>query len=196
MSGSVALSAADESLCIARAKAGDTEAFAAIYHKYERPIYQFIYRMVGNAEDASDLTQECFLRAYRALPQTSDDLNIGAWLRRIASNVCLDALRRRQRLRWLRLDQLPPWHHAPHRSTGSDPERAFLRTEAQDTVERVLQKLQPRQRIALILREYEGYTSDEIAEMLGISRSAAKSLLFRAREEFRRLYHEVEASGG
>lgn len=108
MSGTVALSAAEEIRYIARAKAGDEEAFTLLYQKYERTIYQFIYRMVGNAEDANDLTQECFLRAYKALPQTSDDLNLGAWLRRIATNVCLDTLRRRNRLRWLRLDQLSP----------------------------------------------------------------------------------------
>ncbi|MCS7246411.1 MAG: sigma-70 family RNA polymerase sigma factor [Thermomicrobium sp.] len=194
MSGSVALSAADELRCVARAKAGDDEAFALLYQKYERTIYQFIYRMVGNAEDASDLTQECFIRAYKALPQTSEDLNLGAWLRRIAANVCLDTLRRRSRLRWLRLDHLAPWQGGPSRSTTHDPERALLQTETQDVVERVLQRLQPRYRAALILREYEGYSSDEIADFLGISRSAAKSLLFRAREEFRRLYHEMEAS--
>ncbi len=195
MSGSVALSAVDEIRCVARAKAGDEEAFALLYQKYERTIYQFVYRMVGNADDASDLTQECFIRAYKALPQTTDDLNIGAWLRRIAANVCLDALRRRNRLRWLRLDQLSPWQGSAARSTGTgDPERALLQTETQDLVERILQRLQPRYRAVLILREYEGYSIDEIADLLGISRSAAKSLLFRAREEFRRLYHDMEAS--
>lgn len=195
MSGSVALSAVDELRCVVRAKAGDEEAFALLYQKYERTIYQFVYRMVGNADDASDLTQECFIRAYKALPQTTDDLHIGAWLRRIAANVCLDTLRRRNRLRWLRLDQLNPWHGNSLRAAGAaDPERALLQTETQDLVERILQRLQPRYRAVLILREYEGYSIDEIADMLNISRSAAKSLLFRAREEFRRLYHDMEAS--
>jgi len=195
MSGSVALTAADELHCIARAKAGDADAFALLYQKYERSVYQFIYRMVGNAEDASDLTQECFIRAYKALPQTNEELNIGAWLRRIAANVCLDTLRRRSRLRWLRLDQLNPWQSPAQRSAGTgDPERALLHTETQDLVERILQQLQPRYRAVLILREYEGYSIEEIGAMLGVSRSAVKSLLFRAREEFRRLYHEMEAS--
>lgn len=192
MSGPIALSLAEERQCIARAKDGDPEAFAILYNNYERSVYQFIYRMVGNAEDASDLTQECFLRAYRALSQTNEEVNIAAWLRRIAANVCFDTLRRRSRLRWLRFDQLPPWQNPATQSTTVDPERAFLQTETQDIVEQVLQKLQPRHRMVLILREYEGYSSDEIAEILNISRSAAKSLLFRAREEFRRLYHEME----
>ncbi|MCX7622550.1 MAG: sigma-70 family RNA polymerase sigma factor [Thermomicrobium sp.] len=195
MSGSVALSAADELRCVARAKAGDEEAFALLYQKYERAVYQFIYRMVGNADDASDLTQECFIRAYKALPQTTEDLNLGAWLRRIAANVCLDTLRRRNRLRWLRLDQLNPWSGGLARSPAADPERALLQTETQDLVERILYRLQPRHRAVLILREYEGYSIDEIAEMLGLSRSATKSLLFRAREEFRRLYQDMEAPG-
>jgi RNA polymerase sigma-70 factor (ECF subfamily) len=85
------------------------------------------------------------------------------------------------------------WQNSSLRSDAIDPERALLETETQDTVERVLQRLQPHYRAALILREYEGYSSEEIAQILGISRSAAKSLLFRAREEFRRLFREMEA---
>ncbi|MGZ7212505.1 RNA polymerase sigma factor, partial [Streptococcus pyogenes] len=75
-------------------------AFEAIFQRYERQIYSFIYRMMGDPDDAYDLTQDCFVKAFRALNRTSDDLNVSAWLHRIASNACLDVLRRRQRLRW------------------------------------------------------------------------------------------------
>jgi len=191
MDGSAALSAAEELRWVTRAKEGDQAAFEAIFQRYERPIYQFIYRMTGNVEDASDLTQECFIRAYRSLSQTSDDLNVSAWLHRIAANACLDALRRRQRIRWL------PWegHGQPNHELGrclEDPEREALRSETQEVVQRVLNQMNPRYRLALILREFEGLSCDEIGQIMRLSRSAVKSVLFRAREEFRRIYRMTE----
>ncbi|TVR72493.1 MAG: sigma-70 family RNA polymerase sigma factor [Sphaerobacteraceae bacterium] len=188
---SYAVAAVDESVWIARAKAGDQAAFEAIFQLYERQIYGFIYRMMGNAEDANDLTQDCFIRAYKALSQTNDDLNISAWLHRIASNACLDVLRRRQRIRWL------PWEshkheHLLHGRPLDEPESNALRSETQMTVQQVISQMSPRNRMALILREYEGMSCEEIGQIMGLSRSAVKSVLFRGREEFRRIYLAVE----
>jgi RNA polymerase sigma-70 factor, ECF subfamily len=183
----------DEDLIVQRAQEGDGAAFEALFQRYERPIYGFIYRMMGNPDDANDLTQECFIRAYRALPQTSADLNVSAWLHRIASNACLDVLRRRQRIRWL------PWEapqHEPllHAQTTppDDPERSALRAETQLEVQHILQRMSARNRMALVLREYEGLSCEEIGQIMGLSRSAVKSVLFRGREEFRKLYRTAE----
>jgi RNA polymerase sigma-70 factor, ECF subfamily len=181
----------DEAAWVERAKAGDKAAFEAIFQRYERQIYSFIYRMMGDADDAYDLTQDCFVKAYRALSGTSDDLNVSAWLHRIASNACLDVLRRRQRLRWL------PWEGPKHdhlliSTPIDDPERAAISQETRVTVQRVLDKMSHRHRLALILREYEGLSCEEIGEVMSLSRSAVKSMLFRAREEFRRVYGAVE----
>lgn len=188
---SYAVAAVDESVWISRAKSGDQEAFEAIFQLYERQIYGFIYRMMGNAEDANDLTQECFVRAYKALSQTTEDLNISAWLHRIASNACLDVLRRRQRIRWL------PWESHKHEQLLhgkplDEPESNALRNETQMTVQQVISQMSPRNRMALILREYEGMSCEEIGQVMGLSRSAVKSILFRGREEFRRIYRAVE----
>ena len=117
----------DEATWIARARSGDGAAFDALYTRYERQIYAYVYRtMNGNPDDATDLTQETFLKAYKALGKTSDDLNISAWLHRIAYNTCLDELRRRQRIRW------QPWDIMKHDrllrgSAGENPERSTLR---------------------------------------------------------------------
>jgi RNA polymerase sigma-70 factor, ECF subfamily len=191
MDGYAVATTVDESVWVNRAKAGDQIAFEAIFQRYERQIYGFIYRMMGNAEDANDLTQDCFIRAYRALPQTSDDLNISAWLHRIASNACLDVLRRRQRIRWL------PWESHKHEQLlhgkpMDDPERSALSSETQEIVQRVISHMSPRNRMALILREYEGMSCEEIGHIMGLSRSAVKSVLFRGREEFRRIYRTLE----
>jgi len=183
----------DEATWVGRAKEGDQAAFEVIFQRYERQIYGFIYRMMGNAEDANDLTQECFIRAYRALAQTSPDLNVSAWLHRIASNACLDVLRRRQRIRWL------PWEshkheHLLHGKPLDDPERNAISNETQVTVQRVLNLMSARNRMALVLREYEGMSCEDIGEVMGLSRSAVKSVLFRGREEFRKVYRTVEDS--
>jgi RNA polymerase sigma-70 factor (ECF subfamily) len=182
----------DEAAWVERAKQGDQTAFEAIFQRYERQIYSFIYRMMGDADDAYDLTQDVFIKAYKALGRTNDDLNVSAWLHRIASNACLDILRRRQRLRWL------PWEGPKHdhlllSTPIDDPERSVISQETRVAVQRVLDKMSHRHRLALILREYEGMSCEEIGEVMGLSRSAVKSMLFRAREEFRRVYVTVDA---
>ena len=104
--------------------------------------------MMGDPDDAFDLTQETFLKAYRALDRTDAELNVNAWLHRIASNACMDVLRRRQRVRWL------PWDGAKHeRASGQredDPEDTLLGGETQHEVSRVLRQMSPRNRQAMI----------------------------------------------
>lgn len=180
---------ADEEVLVSQAKAGDQAAFEAIVQRYERQIYAFTYRMMGNPDDAFDLTQECFVKAYRNLAKTNNELNISAWLHRIASNACLDVLRRRKRIRWL------PWDTSKHEHmlepyAGDEPERFTVSQETSSDVQGVLARMSERNRLALVLREYEGLSTREIGEIMGVSRSAVKSVLFRAREEFRRLYIE------
>lgn len=182
--------ASEEASWVARAKAGDQAAFAELFARYERRIYAFVYRMMGNPDDAFDLTQETFLKAYRALDKTDEELNVNAWLHRIASNACMDVLRRRQRLRWL------PWDGAKHERAShqreDDPEDTLLGDETQRAVGRVLREMSPRNRQAMILREYEGLSCEDIGEIMGVSRSAVKSILFRGREEFRKIYVQME----
>lgn len=180
-----------ESTLVRRAKAGDAAAFEAIVHRHQRQIYGFVYHLMGDVDDAVDLTQETFIRAYRALPSTSDDLNVSAWLHRIASNASLDVLRRRLRIRW------QPWEphehdHLLHSPPADDPERRALSADEQQTVQAVLRRMSSRNRVALLLREYEGLSCDDIGQIMGLSRSAVKSLLFRGREEFRKIYRTVD----
>lgn len=178
----------DQAGVIQQAKAGDQAAFDAIYSRYERQIYSFTYRMMADPDDAADLTQDCFVKAYRSIGRTTEDLNLSAWLHRIAANNCLDVLRRRQRLRWL------PWEGPKHdhlllSPPAADPERSAVSEEIQQEVRRVLDRMSHRHRMALILREYEQLGCEEIGEVMGLSRSAVKSMLFRARDEFRKIWH-------
>jgi len=181
---------ADEATLVRQARAGDAAAFTTLVQRYERQIYTLVYHMLGDADDAADLSQEVFVKAYRALPRISRDLRLAPWLVRIATNACLDVLRRRQRLRWL------PWEGPKHdhrllSGPADDPERQALSQETRAVVQRVLARMAPRHRLALILREIEGLSCEEIGQVLGLSQSATKSFLFRAREELRRTYRVV-----
>jgi RNA polymerase sigma-70 factor (ECF subfamily) len=169
-----------------RARMGDAAAFERLLRHYERPLYGYIYRMMGsNPEDAADLLQETFLKVYRALDRVPPDVNLAAWLYRIARNCCLDELRRRKRGHWLTWDGA---HGTPmiEPSVAADPESALLQREGDGVVTAVLARMSRRNREALILRECEGLSCEEIGTVFDISRKAVKSMLFRAREEFRR----------
>jgi RNA polymerase sigma-70 factor (ECF subfamily) len=181
----------DESVLVERAKRGDEAAFAAIYDRYEKQIYGLIYRLMGNSEDAFDLTQDVFIKAYKGLDKTQPELNLGAWLHRIASNACLDVLRRRKIVRWL------PWDPAVHANITpgdefDEPEQHIVRRETTEQVQAVLNKLSPKYRLCLVLREYQDLSCEEIGEIMNLSRAAVKSTLFRAREQFREVYEEFQ----
>lgn len=167
------------------------ESFEEIFDRFQTPIYNYVYRMMGNADDANDLTQEAFIKAYVALPKLSGDVNLSAWLYRIATNTCLDELRRRKIIRWQPWEAFVSVFH-PKQVAGDDPELETLHGEDVAMVQRVMDRLPARYRMSLLLREYQELSCDEIGEVLGISRSAVKSLLFRAREEFRRMWLKME----
>jgi RNA polymerase sigma-70 factor, ECF subfamily len=183
----------DEAACIERARQGDQIAFAEIYQHFERPIYGLIYRLMGNAEDAFDITQDVFVKAYKALARTSPDLNLSAWLHRIASNTCLDVLRRRKIVRWL------PWDPTEHAnitpaSDSDEPERRLMGQETRLQVQAVLNQMNERYRLCLVLREYQELSCEEIAGVMGTSRQAVKSMLFRARDQFREIYEKQQTA--
>ena len=172
----------------------EQETFEEIFDRFERPIYNYVLRLMGNAEDARDLPQESFLKAFSALPKMPSDLAVGPWLYRIATNTCLDELRRRRVIKWQPWDSFMAVFH-PKQVDEEEPEREVLRLERADMVQQVLMKLPPKYRLCLLLREYQECSCDEIGAVLGISRGAVKSLLFRAREEFRRVYRGMAPAG-
>ncbi len=162
-------------------------SFEDIFAQYKDAIYSYVYHMMGNAEDAEDFTQDTFLKAYVALPNTPPDLKLKPWLYRIATNVCLDEMRRRKIIRW------QPWEGVAERffsqaAPEPGPEHHLIAQEDAAAVQAVLKLLHPRHRLALLLREYQYLSYEEMATVLKTTQSAVKSLLFRAREEFRKAY--------
>jgi len=170
---------AQEQLWAQAAQQGDQAAFMNIVDAYQRPIYNLCYRMLGDSTEAEDAAQETFLRAYTKLDSYQPGRKFSSWLFAIASNYCIDRLRRRrhQTVSW---DELPPWRVIP--ATETEPEDAALAHEAQDILHDLLDGLAPDYRAALVLRYWHELSYDEIAEALDTTVSAIKSRLFRAKQ--------------
>lgn len=177
-----------EILLAHRVRDGDNEAFEEIFRTYHARVYNYVYRMVGNAEEASDLTQESFLKAYRALLRGEEPLNLSAWLYRITSNTCMDVLRRRRLIQWQPLEGLL----AVLGGGAPSPEADLVQKERRVEVEQVLAQLPPRYRMLLLLREREGLSYAEIAEITGDSLDTVRVTLYRARERARKLACEID----
>jgi len=152
--------------------------FDALFRQYEQPICSYLARMTGDPARAQELTQETFIRAYRALARGERWDNPRAWLYRVASRLATDTYRRRRLLQWLPLSE-------------SDP---ALAPEVEDrvAVQAALDALPPKYRVPLLLYVYAGCSVAEVAETLGLSESAVKMRLSRAREMFRQAYGEEE----
>jgi len=179
---------------VALALNGRQDAFEALFDRYARQVYTIAYRISGNATEAEDLTQDIFLRAFRTLGGLRQPQAFAAWLYQLATNVCLDALRRR-RVPQAELSEAVIATY-PDESRWRAPETAAVAGDDRRAVWETLGRLAPSQRAALTLRELHGMTYGEIAETLGTSVGAVEVLVFRARRRFREQYEKVAAGAG
>jgi RNA polymerase sigma-70 factor, ECF subfamily len=177
-SGSGLVVETQEHLWLDQARRGDQAAFAKLVEVYQRPVYNLAYRMLGNAAEAEEAAQETFVRMYTKLHTYQPDRKLVSWVLSIASHYCIDRLRRR-RINWLSLDDELVASVLP--SHQPNPEEFALRREACDEVQDCIAALEPGYRAPLILRYWYGLSYEEIAEVMGISVSAVKSRLHRAR---------------
>ena len=171
-----------------RVKEGDESAFAALVEKYQRPVMNFIYRMVLNVAEAEDLTQDAFLRAYRAAPRYRPEARLSTWLFRIAINLTLKKLHAGRRNRVLSINHI---FEAGSRSTEpaaaaeSQPDVQLERREISQALEAALNGLPERQKIAVMLQRFEGFSYHDISETMGCSIESVESLLGRAKIKLR-----------
>ncbi len=178
---------------VALALNGRQDAFEALFDRYARQVYTIAYRISGNATEAEDLTQDIFLRAFRTLGALRQPQAFAAWLYQLATNVCLDAVRRR-RVPQAELSEAVVASY-PDESRWRVPETAAVSGDDRRAVWETLGRLAPSQRAALTLRELHGMTYGEIAAALGTSVGAVEVLVFRARRRFREQYEKVAAAG-
>ena len=181
----------DEDLVFVRAAArGDTDAFSHLVSKYERIVYRTAYSIVGNAEDAADLSQEIFLRIWHGLPSFRADARFSTWLLRIARNVCADSLRKQQRTApteplILVQDEEEMPYDPPDLSPDADPHAVYEMKETAADVRAALRSMSEEHRMLLLMRDADGMSYEEISSCLGLETGTVKSRLYRAREQLR-----------
>jgi RNA polymerase sigma-70 factor (ECF subfamily) len=171
----------DDRTLIGAAVAGQRAAFDLIVERHRRTVYQVCFRFVGNHEDASDLAQDAFIRAYRALGKFKGESSLSTWLYRIAVNVCLN----RMALKTPSFETLEGDRHLDTR--GERPDEPVYRAERAELVKAAIARLPRKQRATLILRVYHELPHDEIAQILGSSVGAVKANFFHALNNLRRL---------
>ncbi len=164
--------------------------FEEVYLAHRTAIYGHVRRMIMNEEDAEDLTVTVFEKALRAWDRRPPENEMRPWLFRIATNSCLDELRRRKRIQWSPWEAFTSLFH-PSQVAPDDPEREAIRAEKADMVHSCLARLSPRDRAALVMRECYGLSNEEVAKVLGTTRDGAKMTLFRARERLRAIYLQM-----
>jgi RNA polymerase sigma-70 factor (ECF subfamily) len=167
---------------ILRAQAGESAAFGLLVERYMRRAYFAALGLVGSHEDALDLSQEAFVRAYRARQRLNPDLPFYAWLYQILRRLCFNFVRDR-RTRRNRLEEARTWlaEQIGRRAEAVSPERSAVRAEVRARVQAAIERLPDREREALVLREFEGLRYREIAELLGIPIGTVMSRLYTAR---------------
>jgi RNA polymerase sigma-70 factor, ECF subfamily len=182
----------DDTVLIREAQGGNRAAFEELVRQYDRAVLRLALHMTGSEQDAQDIYQEAFLKAYRNLGSFRFECSFYTWIYRIVSNLCLDHLRRRQ----VRKEDDPVVvdedgversiidHVADNRS-GADPERDLMRRELGGYIARAIQKLTPRERMVFELKHYHGLKLRTVGEILNTTEETAKNTLFRATQKLR-----------
>jgi RNA polymerase sigma-70 factor (ECF subfamily) len=189
----------DESELIGLAKDGDEEAFAALVRGRYQRMYWIAYQVVGNAEEAKDVVQTAFIRLWKALDKYDPRFTFSTWLHRMVMNLAIDHLRRESRHRHAEEPDEERTVVPEARGGASTPAAALADAELQAVFDRLASGLAPQQRAAFVLREVEDLSTEEVAEILGVTASTVRNHVFQARkvlrEELTRRYPEYVPRG-
>ena len=173
---------ADDTELLRRFSEGDESAFDSIVKLYHERVFQFVYRVLSDFDDAADIAQETFIRAYDKLGQFKGRAGIYTWLYRIALNLSINCLRKRKLRTMVGLDEAPP---AALKSSLGGPESDLDDSTTRGRIERAVAELPTRQRSIFILRQYDGLSHGEIASVVGTSEGAVRAGYFHAIRKLR-----------
>ncbi len=179
-----------------RCRRGDMHAFETLFTKYHAYIYNVSLGMLGNGEDAADVTQETFLRVHRNLDRFRGEATFSTWIYRVAVNLCISELRRRSRSRLQFFEDVALPEDGQEEELGPSPQDALQLQEERRMVRQILVALPPNYRAVMVLRHFQQLTYDEIAEVLQLSLSQVKTRLFRARRLFKDRYQAFVGDDG
>jgi RNA polymerase sigma-70 factor, ECF subfamily len=176
---------------VERAQKGDREAFKELVEKYQRKVYSICFGMLKNAEDSMDVSQEVFLKVYRYLDKFNQQSSFYTWLYRITVNLCIDHIRKNGRTKSVDYDDsilrdgdVDGDENILPSTLGINPDKVYGRKELRKKMLEALETLSEKHRTILILREVEGLSYEEIADVLNISKGTVMSRLFHARRYF------------
>lgn len=172
-------------------RADEPESFEALYALYYRPVAHYLAQLCGSVDQADELAQETFVRAYTSLLSFRRECTAATWLFRIARNTYLNSLRGRHAAVLAAED----WHAIPDATGYGDPVRYVATVEQREAIKEALAQIPEQQRSILLLRDGAGLAYVEIADVLGISVAAVRMKLFRARNTFRQSYRGRDGGG-
>jgi len=176
---------------VALSQQGDSQAFNRLARKWHAGLYHFVHRTLGNAEEAQDVCQEALLKAYLNIRRLRDPGKFRAWLHHIALNLCRDWHRAaRARPTGPSIDDVRPADLVPAAGAATGTERRAERNDLLAMVHEALENLSLEQRTAILLREYQGFTSQEIAEITGVPAATVRTRIFYGLKSVRRMLDE------
>ena len=180
-----------EDLLIKRAQSGDVAAFEALIEAYEQKVFHIAYRMAGNPDDAADMAQEILLKIFRNVGKFKGESKFSTWVYRVATNTCLDELKKAKRKAAYSLDEEFETEEGQLgvevADTAPTPEQRVEGQEIRDAITEAISRLSEEHRQIIILRDINGLTYEEVADILDCSLGTVKSRISRAREQLRKI---------
>jgi RNA polymerase sigma-70 factor (ECF subfamily) len=180
----------NETKLMDRVCSGDICAFQEIVERYKKKVYYIAYDIIGDHHEAEDISQEVFIKMYKAIHRFRKDAKMSSWIYQIAVNTAIDAIRRRKTKPRIQLEDIEKvgFYEPSLESVSPDtnPERRAVATLMQKHIDQALHKITPQERAVFVMRHYNEFKIGEIADVLEVSSGTVKSLLFRALKKMRR----------
>lgn len=174
-----------ERLLVKRSKSGDVEAFEQLIFDYQKKAYNIALRIMGNQEDAKDMCQEAFIRIFKSIEGFKEQSSFSTWMYRIITNVCLDEIRKKKKNDAVSMDNTFETQEGElHFELSSDedtPEEAYIRAEKKQAILKAINELNEEYKTAIVLRDVQGFSYEEIAGILCCSIGTVKSRINRGR---------------
>ncbi|MDK2918001.1 MAG: hypothetical protein PWQ37_734 [Candidatus Petromonas sp.] len=174
-----------EKILIERTKKGDIESFEKLIEKYQVTAFNVAYRMIGNKEDASDITQEALIKVFKSIRKFRGESGFSTWFFRIVTNTCIDMVRKESKITTYSIDKTIETEDGSYKREISDekniPEQMYEKKEQKERVQKAIGKLPGKYRIAIILRDIQDFSYEEISEILDCPLGTVKSRINRGR---------------